>query len=701
MGRALPSALVMHLALALALFGQQSLLRPDREAGAGWLLVGAGLVYLVGLTLWPARLATGAEAYPPRATDPESAEARAVEASPAARPRTWMTRRHWGRVALAYVAIFLTIAAYALSGGNTFTRTGVLAWGGALLLFLAGTAEVDRTAWQERIGRVPSLWRGGLRVSIQPHHWALLAIFLLALYFRVYRLAEVPADLGSDQAEKLLDVQDVLLGFRPIFFPRNTGREAFQFYLTALLIHATPLTLSHLALKVGTVLVSLFALPWTYLLGKALYGRRLGLLATLLLAISHWHVAISRVGLRFPFTAAFATPTLYYLFRAVRTNRRNDWLAAGLFLGVGLHTYIPMRIVPLLLALLVLLKLALDGIAAWRDRPTGEASSWRLSFWINASLAAVAAFLVFLPLFRFMVDRPDIFWYRVTTRSADALDEASASLWPVLLDNARRAALMFNVQGDTVFSNTIPYSPVLGWVTGALFALGLSYLVWRLVRHGDRRPVYLIVSLWLLVMPSVLSLAFPGENPSVVRTGGAIPIAMIVAALPLWLIWERMPAAFGRWGGAYAAVMVGWLTVLAVSYNADWYFHRYDEQFRRSIWNAGEMGRVVRGFADSTGDLQHAYHVAYPFWVDTRAIGINAGDINWYLDAALIDLSAWLPAHVADPAPKLYLLSLEDEENLARLRETFPEGWATRYASAVDPSKDFWIYIVPAPPGAR
>jgi len=43
----------------------------------------------------------------------------------------------------------------------------------------------------------------------------------------------VPGEMFSDHAEKLLDVGDVLNGKLSIFFPRNSGREAIQMYLTA------------------------------------------------------------------------------------------------------------------------------------------------------------------------------------------------------------------------------------------------------------------------------------------------------------------------------------------------------------------------------------------------------------------------------------------------------------------------------------
>ncbi len=668
-------ALALHMALVLALRAQQLVTDPAYTEGAVWLFavaVGLFLAGLMGLPDW-----TGTEDW----------EQPATEGQPAARWGAAYWR--WGAVgAMAGLAVY----AYGAFAGNTFTRTGVIAWALAIGLFWLAFGE-QPAGWLQ--ARWRALRRGEWTIRLGWHHLALLLLLGVALFMRVHRLAEVPAELGSDQAEKLLDVQDVLNGLRPIFFPRNTGREAFQFYLTAALIRFTPLEISHMALKVGTVLISLMALPFTYLLGKELFDRRLGMLAAALLSISHWHVAISRVGLRFPFTPAFAAATLYFLVRAFRYNRRNDWLACGFCLGVGLHTYIPMRIVPLLLLLLVGAKTALDWGQARRGRDAGsEATALGRAFWGNGALAAGMSFLVFLPLCRYMVEQPAMFWYRVTTRSSDALEQTNGGqTLAVFWQNVKNAALMFNYRGDVVFANTIPFSPVLDWVSGGLFVLGLAYLLWRLAARGDRRAVYVLLMLFMLVLPSMLSIAFPNENPSVVRAGGAIPVAMIIAALPLWATVNRFGGTFVRWGRVYGVALCLGVFVMAFLENYNWYFVRYDEQFRRSIWNASEMGEVVRGFVDSVGDFEHAYHIPYPYWVDTRAIAINAGNIDW--GNVVMDVESTLAGHKETPATRLYIYYLPDKNAAELLREAYPDGVEIHYRSAAGADKDFGVFFVP------
>ncbi|RME45888.1 MAG: phospholipid carrier-dependent glycosyltransferase, partial [Chloroflexi bacterium] len=477
-------------------------------------------------------------------------------------------------------------------------------------------------------------------------------------------------------------------------------REALQFYLTAALIRFTPLTISHLALKVGTALFGIIAVPLTYLLGRELYNREVGLLAAAFLAISQWHIAITRVGLRFPFTAAFATPTLYFLFRAFKYNRRNDWLACGLVLGAGLHSYTAMRVVPVLLIVLVGLKLLFD-LASWlrgrlapvteRAYAEAEASALSVRFWINGALGGLASVLVFLPLLRFMRDEPKTFWFRVLSRSSEVERQLPADTWRVFWGNVKNALLMFNYRGDMVWVNTVPGDPVLNWVTGSLFVLGVAYVLWRFVQHGDRRSVYVLVSLFMLLLPSILSLAYPNENPSVVRAGGAVPFAALLAALPLYVAADGLYRGLGEAGRWAAGALVILLLAVGARSTFQWYFVKYDQQYRMSAWNTTEMGRVVRGFADSVGDMAHAYHVAYPFWADTRNIAINAGDITW--NNAILNIEQ-VRAHVNDPAPKLYLLYPDDQRSLSFLQSLFPEGRVTRYQSAT-PTKDFLVFFVP------
>lgn len=602
-------------------------------------------------------------------------------------PERWQPlfkSRFW-RLFFLEVSLLLAVLAFRGFAGNRLDG-GFWFWLGALFYFLISFGERPEGGWLLLIRRT---WERLDRRTVL----AVAAITVLGIFFRLYRLPSVPAEMTSDHAEKLLDVFDVLSGRRPIFFPRNTGREMVQFYLTAALIHFTPLTISHLALKVGTAVFGIVTVPLTFLLGNEMYGRRVGLLAAFFLAVSHWHVAITRVGLRFPFTAAFTVPALYFLVRALKRNRRNDWLAAGLVLGVGLHTYTAMRIVPLLFVLLLAVRIIMDVTGGRRatSGPRFEGTGLSASFWLNAVLGGLMAILAFLPLLRFMLEAPSLFWYRAATRAGQNF--SFAATWRTFWGNMLDALLMFNYRGDVVPANTIPEAPELGLASGALFVLGAVYLLWRTLRHREISGFYTITAFFVLLLPSTLSLAFPEENPSVVRAGGVVPIVMIIVALPLAAVWQRLePSARGRaFVRGFRRVLCAVLLLVAVGQNFHWYFVAYDAHILRSSWNATEMGAVVQEFLETGGKMEDVYHIPYPHWVDTRNIAINAGDIRWR--QAVTEMEE-VSVHARDPSPKLYLLHPADAESLRALRAVYPTGTVERYQSD-RPGKDFLIFRTP------
>ncbi len=649
-------ALLLLALFGMAIVGQFSLLDLEAFRRGLWLLGTAVFLFTFFLIGQSQR------------TRPHWFEAGAVSAQP---PLLRLAPRL--RLGLTAVALVAAIIAYLNLGNNQFTPLGFAAWFSAIFYFMIVFAE--RPTWRLR-------W--------QKHYVVLVGILLIGIFFRFYRLNEVPVEFGSDQIEKLLDVYDVLLGQRPLFFPRNTGREALQFYWTAVLIRFTPLELNFMALKVGTGLFSVWTLLWVYLLGQELYGRQVGLLAALFMAMSHWHITITRIGLRFVFTAAFFAPTLYFLIRAFRHNRRNDWLAAGVFLGIGLHTYIPMRIVPPLLLLLTAVKLIFDY---WQKRqprkmiPFAESNSFSLSFWRNACFGGITSFIFFLPLLRYMVDFPDMFWFRASSRLANGQD---LNYWQIFWDNTKRAWLMFNYRGDSVYANNLPHSPMLDEITAAFFLLGLVYLLWQLVRYRDQRSLYVLLSIGIMLLPSILSFAFTGENPSAVRTGGAIPVVMMTAVLPLHAVWTYAQSdEVSRAGQVLVTAVLTIFIAAALVVNYDWYFIQYDQNYRQTALNHSELAQAVHSFIQHGGQLENVFHIAYPYWTDTRAIGILNGQPYW--NNSIHDPEQI--AHHANPdVRQLFLLNLQDATAINLLTMNLPQGQLSRYYSAWSPDKDFFLY---------
>lgn len=193
------------------------------------------------------------------------------------------------------------------------------------------------------------------------------------------------------------------------------------------------------------------------------------------------------------------------------------------------------------------------------------------------------------------------------------------------------------------------------------------------------------------MLPSILSIAFPIENPSLNRTAGAIIPVFIIAALAmdgfLSTIERALPPAAGKLVSAAVALI---LVFTSMQQNYRLMFVDYPRQFNESAGNTSELGGVIKQFTDTIGTPDSAWVVGYPYWLDTRLVGLQAG-------FGLRDLAIWpeeFDSTLEVPGPKLFLLNTEDVEDLDRLRTMYPTASVRNYTSKT-PGKDFIVMLTP------
>ena len=643
------------LALGLALAAQILLQpRPDRTWIPGvilYLLAAGCLVWAVWKGEWsPAKL--------PEAQD---------------RLENYRVRARW-----LYISLPFALAAFLTMGGNRFNLLNVTLW----ILAIIFTCLAF---WQ---GEYPFIgwWRwlkGHLRLpwKLSISAWTLLGLMsvLLVVFFRTYRIEQVPPEMVSDHAEKLLDVWDVLHGQTSIFFPRNTGREAIQMYLTASIIQLFRTGYTFLSLKIGSILAGLFTLPYLYMLGKELGNKRGGLFALLFAGMAYWPNVISRVGLRFPLYPLFVAPVLYYLIRGLRTSNRNDFILAGLFLGIGLHGYTPIRILPIVILVAI-------GVYLLHPNARGK----RLQTVSGLLVLVLVSLVIFLPLLRFAIEYPTLFDLRAFSRLGTTERPLPGPALVIFLKNLWNASIMYFWSDGQIWVHSVTNRPALDVISAVLYFLGVVLLLIRYIRQRTWQDLVLILSIPLLMLPSILSLAFPDENPALNRASGAIVPVFLFIALALdglmSAIERKVPSKAGftlSWG--LAAILI----LISAMGNYDLVFNQYQRAYELSSWNTSEMGKVVDDFGTMYGSTENAYVVPYPYWVDTRLVGMNAGDPT--RDYAIPPEQ--IPAMLSDPRPKMFLVNPEDQTDLNLLRQLFPQGNLSTYESQV--GKDFYIFTVP------
>lgn len=581
---------------------------------------------------------------------------------------------------LAYAAS-AAVATVVASAGNTFRLNGIAAWIAAVGFWLY--------AWWPRGG---PLFPNADERHHRPRVWVVVLLSIIiacGVFFRFHRIAETPMDPTSDHAEKLLDVQDVLDGQRPIFFIRNTGREPAQFYVIAGMVQWLGLPPTFDTMKLGTAAIDVLTIPAVYLLAAELGGPVVGLAAAAAYSFAAWPVGIARAGLRFPYAPLPATLALWLLFRYLRRGDRRDALLLGATLGVGLYGYSPFRVV----IPIIPLALGLTWLLETRWHP------WRRRLLQDGLLMGATMLIVFIPLGRYMLEHPEAFWYRAASRAVgDHLESPlTFEALRVFAMNNLMAALAFNVRGDSSMVNAERWAPFLDTASGAAFLLGTLLAVRMVVAERNVRWLILLASFPILFLSSTLAISFPIENPSVNRAGPVLPVAFALVGLGA----GRLALIAFQHGQRSTRVLSGVVLLgglaLAVPENYERYFVRFDMQYRDFVWNTKEIARAVRPELGQGLTLDRVYAMEWPYWFDTRNLGIMLGDIRWAERHTLTERQP-----IPDPGQGNLLLIIhpDDRRRIEEINRRFP-GASVRRISAEQPGKDFVLARVPTSSAGR
>ena len=361
-------------------------------------------------------------------------------------------------------------------------------------------------------------------------------ILVVAAFFRLYELDVTIPVLFYDEGGQGLDALDILAGRPSLFFSRSFGKEPLFIYLVTPFVAL--LGRAILAVRLPAALLGTFTVLATYLLVKELFrpdgerrSQHMALLTALFLAISYWHITLSRIGFRANALPPLEAFSFLFLWRGLRTRRPWWYALSGLFLGLTLYTYVAARFVPLFLVIFLLLARR-GGLYTTSWRP------WALLF--------LAALLVFAPLgFHFLIHPADFF--------------RRASLVWIHIDVSRREALLlllksvvynlglFGFVGDNNWLYNISGRPLLNPPLALLFWLGVL-----LSANRWRQPRYLFILLWLpiMVLPSIVAL---DPIPHSTRSCGIIPLTYIFPSL---VIVEALdPDLRRRWAGMWRSVV--------------------------------------------------------------------------------------------------------------------------------------------------
>ena len=420
--------------------------------------------------------------------------------------------------------------------------------------------------------------RGALRRLLLPSDSAaenalFLGLILVGTAVRLVWLGDVPLGLDQDEASigyeawALLEHGIDRHGYRyPVHFVAwGSGQNALYAYLAMPFIEF--LGLNVLAVRLPQAILGVAALFAMYAVGRRLVDGRFALCALFVLAISPWHIMLSRWGLESNLLPVLVLFAFALLLRGL--ERPRCIALAFVVLSLALYAYGTAYVFVPLFTL---------GILAygWR-RHLAHFRHWIVGLAAMALVALPIGLFLVVNLFKLpAVELPLLSIPRYTGRSRLVSESVFFAEEPFgeLLRNAKMVFDILLVDGHaSSFHNEFGYfyHPVGLYVTLA----GTCFMVWHLI--SGRRPRNLLVCVWLGAAVVTATLTAPHLQ------------RLNLVFFPLLLC-----AAYGLYGIAASGVLwidraasvlrIAALAYLALSFAA--FARHYFVEFSRHSFNA-------------------------------------------------------------------------------------------------------------------
>jgi len=364
-------------------------------------------------------------------------------------------------------------------------------------------ARAPRAAKDNSVGAIP-LW---LEIA------AFLFIAALAVFLRVYRIDVIPPGIYVDETNGALDAAYILEGRHDS--PFGTGwygtPNGYIYYMAGLfkLFGA-----NYFSLKAASFIPAILAVLAMYPLGRLMFGPVGGFCAMLLMAVSRWHLSMSRFGWNETAPPVFQILATFFLLRGLRERRALDFGLAGLISGLMMYTYLSSRLALATLGLFALYWLLAD--------PDGPIASWK-RHWRGLMLFLLTFAIAFGPLAVTHITDPFTFSNRVSEISIFN-DVRDAGSFQPLWNNIRDHLQFFHQIGDHQGKHNLPDEPQTDPFTGLLFVVGLGYGL--LTLQNRRRGL-----LWLWLLFGLVGGVFSSnhESPQSYRTLTVVPAIALLA----------------------------------------------------------------------------------------------------------------------------------------------------------------------------
>ena len=183
------------------------------------------------------------------------------------------------------------------------------------------------------------------RSKLSLHVVLFIAVLLIGIFARTWEFGSLPPGVNQDEASNGVDAFSLYhygidrngVSFPVFMISWGGGQNALNVY--AMIPFIAVGGLSPFTVRLPALISGILTLPLVYFIGRRTINEKFGLAAMFLLAISPWHILISRWGFEgnlLPFIFSLA-----YLLVLKSTDDGKWFIPAMLFMGLCLYAYGP------------------------------------------------------------------------------------------------------------------------------------------------------------------------------------------------------------------------------------------------------------------------------------------------------------------------------------------------------------------------
>jgi len=154
--------------------------------------------------------------------------------------------------------------------------------------------------------------------------FAFFFIISLSFFLRLYHLGY--HELWYDEILTIKHIQNLPEKFNP------------PAYWILLYFWVKLFGISKVSLRLPSLLFSFFSVVLTFFLGKSLFNKKVGIIASLFIGLSAFHIWYAQEARHYSMSLFFGTASSYLLFKAIKERKSKLWLFFILVSIIGIYT---------------------------------------------------------------------------------------------------------------------------------------------------------------------------------------------------------------------------------------------------------------------------------------------------------------------------------------------------------------------------